>query len=88
MHQASEKDFKNSKEVVNAPGLALCYRRVGLCSTDVKIKAVPDRWVFRWWWCSPCFFNFYFFLVFYIEPYIIMNAYENAVIEMVYQVVS
>jgi hypothetical protein len=27
--------------VANAPGLALCYRGVGLCSTNVKIKAVP-----------------------------------------------
>jgi copper(I)-binding protein len=26
MHQASEKDFKNIKEVANAPGLALCDR--------------------------------------------------------------
>jgi hypothetical protein len=74
MHQASEKIFKNSKEVSNAPGLALCYRRVGLCSTNVKIKAVPGRWVFRWW-CSSSFFNLYFFFVFYIEPYIIMNVY-------------
>jgi hypothetical protein len=65
MHQASEKDFKNSKEVANAPGLALCYRRVGLYSINIKIKAVPGRWVFRWWWCSSSFFNPYFF-VFYI----------------------
>jgi hypothetical protein len=49
-------------EVANAPGLALCYRRVGLCSTNIKIKAVPGRWVFRWWWCNS-FFNHYFFLV-------------------------
>jgi hypothetical protein len=49
------------------PGLALCYRGVGLCSTNVKIKAVPVWWVFRWWWCSSCFFNFYFFFVFYIS---------------------
>jgi hypothetical protein len=27
--------------VANALGLALCYRGVGLCSTNVKIKAVP-----------------------------------------------
>jgi hypothetical protein len=73
MHQASEKDFKNSKEVANAPGLALCYRRVGLCSANIEIKAVPGRWVFRWWWCN-FFSNHYFFFVFYIEPYIIMNA--------------
>jgi hypothetical protein len=29
--------FQNSKEVANAPGLSLCYRRVGLYSTDIKI---------------------------------------------------
>jgi hypothetical protein len=51
--------------VANAPGLALFYRRVGLCSTNIEIKAVPGRWVFRWWWCNS-FFNHYFFLVFYI----------------------
>jgi hypothetical protein len=51
----------------------LCYRRVGFCSTNSEIKAVPDRWVFRWWWCN-FFFNHYFFFVFYIESYIIMNA--------------
>jgi hypothetical protein len=56
MHQASEKDFK-SKEVANAPGLALCYRRVGLYSTNIEVKAVPSRWVFRWWWCNSFFFN-------------------------------
>jgi hypothetical protein len=59
--------------VANALGLALCYRRVGLCSTNIEIKAVPDRWVFRWS-CSSSFFNLYFFFVFYIEPYITMNA--------------
>jgi hypothetical protein len=59
--------------VANAPGLALCYRRVGLCSTNIKIKAVPDRRVFRWW-CSSSSFNLYFFFVFYIEPYLIMNV--------------
>jgi hypothetical protein len=61
--------------VANAPGLALCYRRVMLCYANIEVKAVPGRWVFRWWWCSSCFFHFYFFLVFYIEPYIVMNAY-------------
>jgi hypothetical protein len=59
--------------VANAPGLALCYRRVRLCSTNIKIKAVPGRWVFMWW-CGSSFFNLYFFFVFYIESYIIMNA--------------
>jgi hypothetical protein len=53
--------------VANAPGLALCYRRVGLCSTNIEIKAVPGRWVFRWWWwCNSLFFIHYFFLVLYI----------------------
>jgi hypothetical protein len=37
MHHSSDKEFKNSKEVANAPGLALCCRRVGLCSTNIKI---------------------------------------------------
>jgi hypothetical protein len=61
MHQASEKDFKTA----SAPGLALCYRRVGFCSTNIKIKAVPGRRVFGWWWCNS-FFNYYLFLVLYI----------------------
>jgi hypothetical protein len=53
--------------VANAPGLALSCRRVGLCSTNIEIKAVPDRWVFRWWWwCNSFFFNHYFFFVLYI----------------------
>jgi hypothetical protein len=60
--------------VANAPGLALCCRRVGFCSTNVKVKSVPGRWVFRWWWCSSFFLNHYFFLVLYILPYITMNA--------------
>jgi hypothetical protein len=53
--------------VANAMGLALCYRRVGLCSTNIKIKAVPGRWVFKcWYWCNSFFFNHYFFFVLYI----------------------
>jgi hypothetical protein len=59
--------------MANAPGLALCSRRVGLCSTNIEIKAVPGRWVFRWWWCNFFFFNHYFFFVLYIS-YINMNA--------------
>jgi hypothetical protein len=51
--------------VANALGLALFYRRVGLCFTNIEIKAVLGRWVFRWWWCNS-FFNLYFFLVLYI----------------------
>jgi hypothetical protein len=50
--------------VANASGLALCYRRVGFCSTNIEIKAVPDRWVFRWWWCNSFFFNHYFFVLY------------------------
>jgi hypothetical protein len=49
---------------VNAPGLALCCRGVGIYSTDIKIKSVPGRWSFSWW-CSLFFFNTYFFFVFY-----------------------
>jgi hypothetical protein len=41
MHHSSDKEFKNHKEEVNAPGLALCCRGVGLCSTDIKIKQFP-----------------------------------------------
>jgi hypothetical protein len=50
--------------VANAPGLALCYRRAKLYSTNIKIKAVPGRWVFRWWWCNSFFFNHYFFVLY------------------------
>jgi hypothetical protein len=78
--------------VANAPKLALCYRGVGLCSTNVKIKAVPGRWFFRWWWCSSCFFNFYFFFIFYISHIFnhecSCNAYENAKIIKVYSLRS
>jgi hypothetical protein len=45
MHHSSDKELK-SKEVANAPGLALCCRRVGLCSTNIKIETVPGRWIF------------------------------------------
>jgi hypothetical protein len=71
MHHSSDKKFKNHKEEVNAPWLALCCRGYGICSTDIKIKAVPSRWIFSWW-CSLFFFNTYFF-VFYTQPYIYMN---------------
>jgi hypothetical protein len=64
MHQASEKDFKNIKEVANAPGLALCDRWIRLCSADIKIKTISCLRFFRWWlWWSPLFFNLYFLLV-------------------------
>jgi hypothetical protein len=49
---------------VNAPGLALCCRGFGICSTDIKIKTIPGRWSLSWW-CSPFFFDAHFF-VFYI----------------------
>jgi hypothetical protein len=40
MHQASEKDFKIARRWQMHRGLP-CVIRVGLCSTNVKIKAVP-----------------------------------------------
>jgi hypothetical protein len=53
--------------------------------------SVPLRF-FRWWWCSPRFFNFYLFFVFYIYPYIIMNTHvmlmKNAKIIKVYYLLS
>jgi hypothetical protein len=64
MHQASEKDFQIARRWQMHRGLALSCMRVGLCSTNIEIKAVPGRWVFRWWWCNS--FNHYFFLVLYI----------------------
>jgi hypothetical protein len=42
-NHSSDKEFKNNKEVANAPGLALFCRRVGLCSTNIKIETVPGR---------------------------------------------
>jgi hypothetical protein len=59
--------------MVNAPGLALCCRGVGICSTDIKIKAVPGRWIFSWW-CSLFFFNTSFFFVFYTVGNLFSNA--------------
>jgi hypothetical protein len=46
MHHLRDKEFKISKEVANASGLDLCCRRVGLCSTNIKIETVPGRWIF------------------------------------------
>jgi hypothetical protein len=53
---------------VNAPGLALCCRRLRICSTDIKIEVVLDRWTFS----LRCnfFFNYYFFFIFYITIHI------------------
>jgi hypothetical protein len=53
-----------SQGKVNAPGLALCCRGVGICSTDIEIKTTPSRWSFSWW-CSLFLFDTYFFFVFY-----------------------
>jgi hypothetical protein len=65
MHQASEEDFKNIKEVANAPGLAFVYRRVRLRSADVKIKTISCLMFRRWWWWRSLFFFYLnFFLVF------------------------
>jgi hypothetical protein len=60
----------------NASGLALCYRRVGLYSTNIKIKAVPNRWVYF-------FFVFYIYIS-YIQTECSCNAYENAKIIKLY----
>jgi hypothetical protein len=64
VHQASEKVFKENKEVANASGLALCYWWIRLCSADIKIKTVACLMFLRWWWWSLRFFDFYFFFVF------------------------
>jgi hypothetical protein len=59
MHQASEKDFKTSREVANAPGLAFVIRGVLLGSTDIKIEAVVCLGIRGGWY--PFFKNFFFF---------------------------
>jgi hypothetical protein len=64
MHHSIDKEFKITRNKVNASGLALCCRGVGICSTGIKIKTIPDRWSLSWW-CSLFFFNTYFFFVFY-----------------------
>jgi hypothetical protein len=61
---AAENACSSCSEVAKAPGLALCCRRVGLCSTNIKIEIVPDRWIFCRW-SSLFLFNSYFFLVLY-----------------------
>jgi hypothetical protein len=50
MHQASEKDFKTSRKVANAPGLAFVDRRVRLGSADIKVEIISCL-RFRRWWC-------------------------------------
>jgi hypothetical protein len=64
MHHSSDKEFKNLKEKVNAPWLALCCRGFGICSIDIEIKTTPGRWSFSWWW-SLFLFDPYFLFVFY-----------------------
>jgi hypothetical protein len=61
---SSDKEFKITRKGVNAPRLALCCRRLGICSTNVKVETVLDRWNFSWW--GSFFFDNHFFFVFYI----------------------
>jgi hypothetical protein len=63
MHQTSEKDFKIARRWQMHWGLP-CVIVVRFCSTNIKIKAVPGRRVFRWWWCNFFFFNHYFFVLY------------------------
>jgi hypothetical protein len=88
MHQASEKDFKIARRWQMHRGLPCVIGESGSAPQIVKLKTVPGLGFFRWWWCSPCFFNFYFFFVFYIS-YIYnhecpWNAYEDARIIKIY----
>jgi hypothetical protein len=71
--------------VANAPGLALCYRRVGLCSANIEVKAVPGMWVFRWWWCNS-FLNHYFFVLYIYNHECSCNAYGNAKIIKIHHI--
>jgi hypothetical protein len=63
MHQASEKGFKRSKEVANAPRLALCYLWIRLGPADIKIETAVCLMFLRWWWWCTCFL-FYFLFIF------------------------
>jgi hypothetical protein len=76
MHQASEKDFRIARRWQMHQGLPCVVGESGVYSTNIKIKAVPGRWVFRWWWWNSFLFDHYFFLAFYIynHIYITMNA--------------
>jgi hypothetical protein len=51
------------KEKDNAPGIALCCRRLRVCSTDIKVEVVLNRWNFSLW--GSFFFDYHFFFVFY-----------------------
>jgi hypothetical protein len=57
------KSFKTTRKGVNAPGLALCCRRLRVCPTDIKVEVVLDRWNFSL--RDNFFFDYHFFLVFY-----------------------
>jgi hypothetical protein len=46
---------------VNASGRALCRRRLGICSTNIKVETIPNMWNFSWW-CN-FLFNYYIFFV-------------------------
>jgi hypothetical protein len=65
MHQASDNDLKTARRWQMYQGLPCVVGESGSAPQISKIKAVPGRWVFRWW-CSSFFFNHYFFLVLYI----------------------
>jgi hypothetical protein len=43
------KSFKVTRKGVNAPGLALCCRRLRFCSTNIKVETILDRWNFSLW---------------------------------------
>jgi hypothetical protein len=60
---SSDKEFKTTRKGVNAPGLALCYRRLRICPTNIKVEVVLDRWNFSLW--GSFFFDYHFFFVFY-----------------------
>ena len=63
MQQASEKNFKTSREVANAPGLAFVNRRFRLGSTNVEVETIPGLSVQRWLYLL--FGDFYLFFTFY-----------------------
>jgi hypothetical protein len=56
------KSLKQQEKGVNAPGRALCYRRLRVCPTDIIVEVVLDRWNFSLW---GNFFDYHFFFVFY-----------------------
>jgi hypothetical protein len=64
--------LKTTRKGVNALGLALCCRRLRVCSTNIKVEVVLDRWNFSLG--GNFFFDYHFFFVFYTKHYIYMNA--------------